>query len=353
MGATGHAGRHITRLLLEDPDTQVNACARSEAKLHQLESNLASARGSLRTTAVDVRNEASLIDVVSSADLVVGATSRSTHGPVLASTALEAGSSYYGVYLSDPEKWASLRRLHESCIERGVMVVDDGGCHPGVPAVMVRFAAERGGLKEAWVGARFGLRWDELEIARETIDDFLTEIQTTDPSLFVDRAWVRGYQHARAFDFGMGRGAESCIPMCLEEIRELADSRTVASTGFFIAGFGPAVDYGVLPLCVGLAKLRRSWATALLGWGLRRFASVEHHGVLVLVAQRASDGEPVRMRVWHDDPYVLTAAPAVATIRQMASDPRPGVWTQAAFVEPVRFFEDVNQMGVAVGLDAL
>jgi hypothetical protein len=348
IGATGNAGRHITRLLLEDPSTEVNACARSEARLLELEAVLVPTRGTLRTTVADVRCESDVHDIVSSADIVVGATSQSNHGPGLASLAVGCGASYYGVYLSDKEKWQRLRRLRDACLERGVMVVDDGGCHPGLPAAMVRFAAERGRLKEAWVGAKFGLRWDELVVARETIDDFLSEIEATEPAQFADRAWVRGYRHTREFDFGLGRGAESCMPMCIEEIRELVSSGTLESTGFFMAGFGPAVDYGVIPLSMGLAKVNRRWAAALLWWGLRRYASTTEVGVLVLDAQRASGGGSIRIRVSHPDPYVLTAAPAVATIRQMALDPRPGVWTQASFVEPADFFERIREMGIRV-----
>jgi hypothetical protein len=41
---------------------------------------------------VDLRREADMLDVASSADVVVGATSRSLHGPGLASVAVECGS---------------------------------------------------------------------------------------------------------------------------------------------------------------------------------------------------------------------------------------------------------------------
>ena len=45
---------------------------------------------------------------------------------------------------------------------------------------------------------------------------------------------------------------------------------------------------------------------------------------------------------------MMTAVPTVATIRQMLSTPKPGVWTQAAFVEPVRFFEQIREMGIDI-----
>lgn len=348
IGGTGNAGRLITRLLLEDPSAEVNACARSEARLHELETTLAPHPGSLHTTVVDVERERDLVEVASSTDLVVGATSLVEHGPGLASLAVDCGASYIGVYLSDRGKWSRLRRLQGRCVERGLMVVDDGGCHPGLPAVMIRLAAEDGGLEAAWVGAKFRLRWDELGVVGETIQDFLAEVERTDPSVFVDRAWVRGFRHSRSFDFGRGEGPESCVPMCIEEIRELAESGEVDSAGFFMAGFGPVMDYGILPASIGLAKLNRRLATILFWWGLRRLASAAERAVLLLDGTRRSDGSPVRIRVSHLDPYLLTAAPVVATIRQMIAAPRPGVWTQAAFVDPTGLFRAIREMGVSV-----
>jgi len=38
----------------------------------------------------------------------------------------------------------------------------------------------------------------------------------------------------------------------------------------------------------------------------------------------------------------------VAAIRQMLREPRPGVWTQAAFVKPDPFFQHLQEMGVEV-----
>lgn len=347
LGATGQAGRHITRLLLDDESTEVTACARTATKLDSLEASLTNCRGLLRTAAVDVESESEVESVVASADLVVAATSRWSDGPRIASIAIGCGASYFGIYLSNGEKWRMLRRLRDECVGRGLMVVDDGGAHPGLPAAMIRLAAKHGGLHSAWVGAKFGLPWDELELAPETVSDFVEELETMDPSILEQGEWVRGYRHARKFDFGDG-GLETCVPMCLEEIRELGNSGAVPSAGFFIAGFGALVDYGVFPLSMGLTKVSRRLAADLMLWGLRRWASARSGAVLVLEAERGANSPVVRLRVAHADPYLLTAIPAVAAIRQMLQEPRPGVWTQAAFVNPEPFFQHLQEMGVEV-----
>lgn len=348
FGATGQAGRQITRLLLEDPSVEVTACARKAAKLERLEGSMRSAAGTLETVAVDLASDSAVDDVASSVDLVVGATGRWSDGPRFASLAVRRRSSYFGIYLSSPEKWRRLRPLAVECADAGLMVVDDGGVHPGLPAAMIRWIASEVPLSAAWVGAKFGLRWGDLDLSPETIADFAEEMWSTDPSVLVEGEWVQGYRYARKFDFGDGRGSESCVPMCLEEIRELALAGTVASSGFFIAGFGPLVDYAVFPLGLGLSKLSPPLGSRLLWWGLRRFGSSTPRATLMLQAVPASGRAPIRVRVSHPDPYALTAAAAVASIRQMMSGPRPGVWTQAGFVRPIPFFEDLDAMGVRI-----
>ena len=89
---------------------------------------------------------------------------------------------------------------------------------------------------------------------------------------------------------------------------------------------------------------RRIW------WGLRRFEASSDFGLLMLQGT-TDDGRSVGLRVFHPDPYSLTAIPVVATARQMLSAPRPGVWTQASFVEPRPFFENLEKMGLKVELE--
>ncbi len=351
IGATGQAGRVVCRLLQDETGIDVVACGRNDSRLTALKASLPGGGESVGTATFNLSDHTKLDSVLESADVVVGATSSWRDGPQIAERAARHGTSYLGIYMSTPEKWKQLRALHDLCLKHDVAVVDDGGVHPGMPGAMIRFLNEESPLATAWVGGKFAVKWSALELAPETILDFVSELRSMNPTLRVDGDWKRGYRHGRRFDFAEGRGPTPCVPMCLEEIREVVkDLPELRSTGFFIAGFGPIVDYVVMPLALALGRLSPSTAARLVWMGLRRFASSEESVVLVLEATN-QDGRDIQLRVSHHDAYAMTAIPAVAAVKQMFSAERPGVWTQAAFVKPLPFLKDTQQMGISVELD--
>ena len=348
FGATGHAGRLICKLLLGLEDFEVVACSRTREKLAKLQASLGPSSSRLSAETVDLHRVADLDRVLGQVDLVTGATSQWQDAPALAARAAESSTHFCGIYLSNHQKWQQLRELHDTCVERGVMVIDDCGTHPGLPAVMIRWMNERTPLRAAWVGGKFDLEWNALRPSEETVSDFVSEIEMADPSVFTDGHWKRGYSLMREFDFGKGRGPVACTPMLMEEIREVVETGSLDSVGFYIAGFGPLMDYVLIPLSMALTKVHRRMSRNLLWWGLRRHASRPPFAVVQLDGERADGSGPVKMRVSHDDPYYATAVPVVATILQALENPKPGVWTQAAFVEPGPFFDSVQEMGLQV-----
>jgi saccharopine dehydrogenase (NAD+, L-lysine-forming) len=351
LGATGQTGRVISRLLLDDSGIELVVCGRNESRLNTLVSALSDTGRSIETAAFDLADTTRLDSVLESADAVVGATSSWRDGPRIAERAIQSGTSYLGIYMSTPEKWTRLRALQDECLKRRIAVVDDGGLHPGLPGAMIRLLHEESPLASAWVGGKFALNWNTLELAPETILDFVSELRAMDPSILLDGHWARGYRHARRFDFGDRGGSTSCVPMCLEEVREsVRDFPELRSAGFFIAGFGPWVDYGVLPLGLALSRFHVRTASRVVWWGLRRFASSEEYAALLLQGM-TRDGRQISLRVSHHDAYALTAIPAAAAVRQLLAAPRPGVWTQAAFVRPRPFFESMQALGVTIELN--
>ena len=348
FGATGQTGRLICQLLLDqDQDIQILACARTLEKLEKLQASLDSSGTRLTTHSIDLHNTAAVDSILGQVDLAVGATSQWQDGPALAARALEASIHYCGINLSNAEKWEQLRNMHDNSVERGISIVDDCGTHPALPGAMIRWVNQRTRLRAAWVAGKFDLQWESLGLVEETITDFIAEIENADPSVFTDGHWKKGYSNTRQFDFGTGKGPETCTPMLMEEIHEVVQTESLQSTGFYIAGFGTFIDYVIIPLSLVLSKINRKLSRNLLWWGLRRHASRPSFALVQLDGER-EDGTPVKMTVAHDDPYYATAAPVVATILQALANPKPGVWTQAAFVETDAFFDSLQQMGLKV-----
>ncbi|WP_438454492.1 saccharopine dehydrogenase NADP-binding domain-containing protein [Vibrio alginolyticus] len=350
FGATGQTGRLICSLLLEHFEFQVIACARTEKSLVHLKTSLGYKGEVLTIRPVDINDSSNLDAIFSQVDLVVGATSQWNDSVTLATKAIKTSTHYCGTYLSHPNKWVKLRELEACCLENKTMIVDDCGTHPGIPAAMIRKIQQQRPLHTAWVGGKFDLEWDQLGLAADTVSDFISEIESTIPSIFDGGHWKHGYRYMRHFNFKGSSQQESCVPMLMEEIKELVQSGGLVSTGFFVAGFGFVVDYVIMPLSLVLSKVNHRSSRALFWWGLQRFASRPRQAILQLEAKVKGSNDTVNMVVSHDDPYFITAASVVEAIKQMFTSPQPGLWTQGSFVEPEGFFKGLKQMGVSISL---
>lgn len=154
-------------------------------------------------------------------------------------------------------------------------------------------------------------------------------------------------------DFGQPFGIQYCMPMFLEELRPLPEFiPSLKETGFYSAGFGGVMDYLIVPLAFILLTIApnrsRPWIARLVEWGLKHTTRPPFGAVLQMKAQGA--GRALAMNIFHEDSYLMTAAPAVACLLQYldGSIQKPGLWWQATLVEPVRFFDDLARLGVQV-----
>lgn len=355
LGGAGNTGRRLARLLARSGGYDLRLMGRNKTAVDDAAARIAAETGA---TLVGIRADSSdgggLLAALSGADLVVSATSATCHASTVASVALRLGIDYFDIHLSSAAKWQALRASEADILRHGLQFVSDGGFHPGLPAAMIRRLSATIELTHAPVYASFNVDWSRLSFGPDAAEDFVGELREMDPSVFSDGRWVRSWRNARDFDFGPPLGRRQTIAMGIEELRSLPDKfPQLRDAGFYIGGFGPAIDYVALPvamLATSLPPLRRLAAAGFFA-ALKRWTRHDEWSVLVCDGRGMRDGSPVvaRLRVSHDDPYELTAIAAAACVREMTGgERRPGLLPQGLYVDPDIFFDNLGDMGARI-----
>jgi saccharopine dehydrogenase (NAD+, L-lysine-forming) len=108
---------------------------------------------------------------------VVVASSTSPHVAIVAEAALGCGLDYM-----DPQrsrrKLETLRRLEPRVAAAGLCFVTDAGFHPGLPALLVRRAAQKmDSVRRARVASVIRIDWRPLSFSPETLDELVAELR--------------------------------------------------------------------------------------------------------------------------------------------------------------------------------
>lgn len=360
IGGYGNAGRCIAEYLLKfTSDTIVVIAGRQEEKARSVAQSLSSQfpdRADARR--IDLADPGSIDDAFRSADFVVNAAGAVPFTKNVAEGLLRHGKSAIDCQLASPDKSRILEQLAPAFEAAGICYITDGGFHPGIPAALLRYAATQvDSLEKGNVYSAMKVDWKGLEFSPDTALELIDEFRTNRLAIYQEGKWKdQSVLKVFTFDFGPPFGKQYCAPMFLPELEVCAAQMPdLKDTGFFVTGFNRVADYLVLPVVMlGVYLLPRSWdrlLARLLTWGLQ-FSRPPYGIDLVADCLGRKNGAYIQfgIRLSHEDGYVITAVPVVACLMQVFDNTirKPGLWRQANIVEPVRFLQDLERMGIAV-----
>lgn len=363
LGGYGNTGAIIAKYLLQETNCEIILAGRNKAKAEQLASELNRQHQSQRVAAAfaDAAELESLKQVFANANMAIIASSTTRFTNEIVSAALASRCDYFDIQFSNA-KINFLKSLESEIRSAGLCFITDGGFHPGLPAVMIRYIAEKfDQLEKAHVGSVIKINWRELSLGDAAFAELIEFMNDFSGAVFKKGNWQKvrmlGMFDTIWMDFGEPFGKSYCVPMPIEEINSLpAMYPGLQETGFYVGGFNWLVDWLVFPFIWPLYKLlgKRSVKPLgkVLGWGLRNFSKPPFGTRLKVEAAGLKDGRKKShsLLLSHADGYAFTAIPVVATLLQYLGEAgrKPGLWTQAHFVKPKQMIKDMQRMGIVL-----
>ena len=355
LGATGYAGRKLVSYLLKLTDATVVLAGRSSAKLDELQSGL---------RLQDLANRVELLEfnaddfdsvVLAGSDLLVNATAEGPHNAALIQACLEHRVDWIDMQMTN-ELLNPPSILRESIESAGRCFVIQAGFHPGIIAPLVRYASQRMDVMDsAIVGSvirdKTGLPYTS------GFSELVASFRDYKGEMYIDGQWQKlKYAGYPKLEFEYGFGELLTYPVEMAELRRLTELMPdLKKTGFFVAGFNWFADYLITPLIMLSSRIAPRQTEAplgrLLSWSTKRFSKPPYGAVVQVDAEGQRDGRPVRLRLslFHEDTYVLTAVPTVAMIKQMLiGNVQPGIHLMGLCCDPVQLLEDIERTDVSI-----
>lgn len=357
LGGTGYTGKLIAQYLLEWSEANITLATRHVDKAQELAHHLNQEAGSQRVAAVyaDAADTTSLQAAFQDQSLVLVAAPTTAYAQNVVHSAIQVGVDYLDVQLG-AQKFAILQAHQDAINSAGLCFITEAGFHPGLPAALVRYAAAHMDRIESAITAGYLNMGDQLPYT-EAVDELIESFKEYQAQVFKDGQWSKeGSFELRKIDFGSDIGLKRCYPMFFEELRPLPEEYpSLQEVGFYMSETHWMTDWVIMPLTWLWLKLSPNAMRAIgkfLWWGMGTFHKPPYRVELQVHAVGIKDEKRVTLQVSvaHRDGYVLTAIPVVAALLQYldGSVRKPGLWMMGHLVEPIRFMQDMERMGVGV-----
>ena len=353
LGGYGMTGKVLARHILAQTNASLIIAGRNFDKAKTFSDELGSPR--VTPTKVDASDQASLRSALTEVTLCLVASPTTSFTDVVARTCLDAGVDYLDIQFA-PSKLMHLRALEPEILKAGRCFITEAGYHPGLPSVLVRYAAT---LMDNLEGAPIAGYLNVGKIPyTESVDELVEAFKDYDTRIYKDGAWKKsGNYGMRKFDFGSGIGKKLCYAMFFEELHTLPDMfPSLKETGFYIASTNLLADTFITPFVMLGLKLFPEHGARPLGkliwWSMTALTKPPYQVVLMIQAKGHRNGvsKKVCVRIGHSDGYELTAIPVVALLKQYidGSARRPGLWMMGHLAEPVRLIDDMQALGATI-----
>lgn len=354
LGGYGATGKLLAKHLLARTEVDLVLAGRHVQKARAYADELKTPRVTARQ--VDATDPASLERALQGVDLCLVAAPTTHHTGTAVRACLDANVDYLDVQFS-AAKMHALRAAENEITRAGRCFVTEAGFHPGLPSAMVRYAASRLDRIESALTAGY-LNMSNLPYT-EAVDELMEAFIDYRAQVYRNGRWTKpGQFDTRRFDFGEEIGRRTCYSMFFEELQCLPSMfPSLTETGFYISGSNWLADVVITPIIFLGLKLSPKRGVRPLGklmwWAMGR-SGPPHLVSLIVDAQGQLNGRQARVqaRIAHPDGYELTAVPVIAYLLQYldGSARRPGLHMMGHLADPVRLFQDMEKMGVEVGI---
>ena len=361
IGGYGNTGWYLAELLAREKMHEILIAGRHWQKAKNLVNILTEKYENQNIFAqkIDACQTSDLLQLFREIDIVVVCASVILATENIVRACLDSGCSYLDTELSFIQKHQSIRKYSHSIASSGLTFVTDCGFHPGLPGVLIRWAAKQfDNMVSAEVGSLIKMDWKNYQFSNSTREEMIEEFRMF--KMHVVRNGVIkkvGYSGARLFDLGEGFGQVKCTPMWLEELAEISKfTPSINQCGFYVGGFDWFTDNVTIPILYPFILYAPKSLKNLLGrifeWSLKKGSKPPFNTILRLESDGTINGDhqKINLNLSHEDPYLMTAIPVKSCLDQMINEngEKSGLWFQAHYLDPDRLMIDLTENGILI-----